>query len=403
MSMQGLQAIKASLKNKNQNRSAEKRYKWTGPVKYQGVDIHPAHHPNTVISTILNTNKFTQMTGVAVIAPPGHGKTTMAECLIHHIHTKRPEFLIKWAGAYEFQHQKQFYTNLPKKPHIIVFDDITGALEQMSDKDVGACFEALTTVRHILGLGNPVIIFALFHYSKKLEKAFRAQFGYKIFLGLGDEEKTNLDQMVEKNSNSFKKLKMFARIYQTMFETGKFTLNVNQTTKNTFETDKPLRCACAVTLTQAHFLVYAKENCLKCAKYKVEKKVPYQQILEEIKGHYGQAGLQALRLELFHKGYYDAIPNKLALAWDFTRRTFEKFGTDYEGLKNELFKISKQRKRNRLYRKRKEEDEMFLHFEENATETKLEIQTTPEENNIQKAVDMMFNGLATSEDSDNHG
>lgn len=388
MSLEALQAIKSKISDKNKKGS--KNYKWQGPVKYQGVDIHPSHHPGSLINTILNTNKFTQMTGVAVIAPPGHGKTTMAECLIHHIHEKKPEFLVKWAGAYEFQHQKQFYNSLPKKPHVIVFDDITGALEQMSDKDVGACFEALTTVRHILGLGNPVIIFALFHYSKKLEKAFRAQFGYKVFLGLGDEEKTNLDQMVEKNSNSFKKLKMFAKIYQTMFETGKFVLNINQSQKTTFTTDKPLRCACAVTLTKAHFLVYAKQNCLKCAKYKVEKKVSHMQILEEVRGHYGQAGLQALRLELYHKGYYDAVPNSLGLAWDFVRRVLEKYTTEYTALKDELFKISKQKKRNRLYRKRKEEDEMFSHFEENATETKLFMINTPEEEKIKEFFENVF-------------
>jgi len=346
--------------------------KYTGPTHYHKLEIAQYHHPNAFVNTIFRTNQHTQFTGVAVIGPPGHGKNTVVECLVHHMHLKKPEFLVKWAGDYEFTHQKEFYESLPKRPHIIIFDDVTGALQQMGEKKAGESFNALTKIRHTLGVGNKVIVFILFHYTKNIPKEFRAQFGYKVYTALGDEEVTNLHQIYDRHSRAFMKLKQYAKVYQTMMENDEFELNVAPNKKAKFTTDYPFRCACIITLTKAHFLLFAKDNCTKCAKYETIRFLEPQLVLAKIRQQYGIQGLQALRLEMFHKGYYEAIPANLGVAWDFVRnKVLNKYSTDYPKLIDEIFKISKVKRKKRLYHKRKEEEEILEDFEKNIKEVRI--------------------------------
>src|SRR5690242_3881779 len=81
------------------------------------------NHPASLAIQILNWIQHTIFYGVYIVAPMGHGKTTIAQTLVHFLHLKDPRFRVVWAGAHEFTHQKAFFESLPKKiPHIIVFD-----------------------------------------------------------------------------------------------------------------------------------------------------------------------------------------------------------------------------------------------------------------------------------------
>lgn len=331
---------------------------YQGPIKYDGVEINQKHSPIRYAKTILKTNRYTQLTGVAVIAPPGHGKTTMTECLVHELHILQPQFTVVWAGKDEFQHMKDFFHGLPKKPHIIIFDDISGALEQLSDSQVAECFETITTVRAILGYENQVIIFGLFHYTKKMEKSFRAQFGYKILVAMGDEEKTNMDVLVGKNSRASKTLKRFSRIYQQQFENGEFWLNVSKKIKRKFVTDRPFRCACAITLTSTNYLMFKKKNCNHCAKKQVVKYIKPDVLLDKMYDKYKRYGTMACALECYNKGHKMALNPDLIYAIDFLKRLLSEYSIDWAKLMD-LVKKKRKMKQKRLYKKHKEEDDLF--------------------------------------------
>src|SRR3972149_3853011 len=96
-------------------------------VNYYGVDIEPWNHPASIANRILNYIQHTYNFGCQFIAPMGHGKTTAM---------------------------------------IIIVDDITGALKQMTDKEIEANFETLTKIRWIIDPATgktPTIIFVAYH------------------------------------------------------------------------------------------------------------------------------------------------------------------------------------------------------------------------------------------------
>ena len=341
--------------------------RYTGPTTYMEQEVAQWHHPSAFINTILNTNKYTKMTGISIMAPPGHGKSTLADVLAHRIHLKAPEFSIIKAGAYEFTHQQHFFKSLPKRPTVVKFDDVTGSLEQMSDREIAANFEALTKVRWTLDPEagqTPIIIMVLFHYSKKLEKAFRAQFGYKIFVGFGDEEKTNIDQLVEKGSTAYYKLRQFSKVYQQMFEHGEFELNIAPNIKRKFITDIPFRCACAITLTSANLMLFAKKDvCEYCTKKPPTMFLAAEDIYNKIFDAYGHWGMQALKLALYDKGFYNAISPSLAAASDFVKeKVLSHYETDYDKLIKLLYGKAHKKVPERVYHKRKMESALSDEF-----------------------------------------
>lgn len=346
-----------------------KGFYYDGPIQFQGHEICALHSPNRFIRTMLKTNSRTGYTGIAVIAPPGHGKTTMGQMLIHLLHEYKPDhrdnvivprFRVEWAGSWEFTHQMEFYQQLPKQPTIIVYDDISGALEQMSDTQVNECFEALTTVRHVLGEQNNVIIFCLFHYTKILQKDFRAQLQYKIYLGMGDEEQTNIRHSYDKNSKAYKKLMNFARVYQAQMEGDGFWLKYPSGRKYYNVTDKPFRAACVVTLSWTEYFLFTKTGCQHCLKQKLSKKVSAEEMFEIATSQYGKWATQALRYKLYQMGYPIALGRELFHALHFVDRVFKDFTTDWKTLEELILKrASKSRKQKRFNVPHKQEDKLY--------------------------------------------
>lgn len=362
------------LHNRNNQPVNDGVFRGTTTYTVNGKDYEVAqyNHPTLLANKILAWLEHTYFFALSVIGPPGHGKTSVAQCVIHRLHTVYPDFKVVHAGEYEFTHQKEFYQSLPKYPHIIFYDDVSGAMGSLSEKEIELQFQALSTVRWILdpAFGKiPVVIILGFHYSKKVEKSIRSQLSMNIFCALGQEERTNLDTIAERGSPAWITLKHYGYLYTKMFEDHEFSLQM-PTGKITYKTDDPFRVVAAITRTNAYLILYShKDVCDYCAEKKVQKFVEPDFIYNMIKTAYGRFGLQSLRHALYKRGYKEAIHPVAANASDFLEeKVFSQYETDYKGLIKMIYHEAHQKVPERRYRKRKQEKELSYDLEDESIE-----------------------------------
>lgn len=311
---------------------------YKGPTNYKvgdkNYEVAPWNHPASLARTILAWVIHTVFYGVYIVAPMGHGKTTIAQTITHFVHLiaskgimvngilVKYNFRIVWAGAHEFTHQEQFFNSLPKRvPHIIIFDDTSGALKQLKESDMEKQFSTLTIVRDIIDPGvkqTPVICIVVGHYSKNLEKEFRAQLGMSIYASFGNEELTNLDSIAKKGTDAYLTLNTFADLYGGMFDSHKFTLYLPNGSPRTYITDHPFRACASITKTGGRIILFSKYDvCDACKQKHVTRLVPARIVYERIKEAYKRAGIQALQASLFKQGYTNAVDKNLGGAMNF--------------------------------------------------------------------------------------
>lgn len=352
MLIQQIEGLKATAKKEG----------YKGPTTYMGLEVAPWHHPTSIANYLLQMVKHTIVQGVQVVAPQGYGKTTLATVIAHHIHEKRPDFTIKWAGPYEFTHQEDFFSRLEKHtPHVILFDDITGALNQMTDKQIQNNLSSLVQVRKYLDpetKKTPAILFTISHYSLNVEKSVRAQLQTKLFADFGSEERSNIDRLASKHSPAYNTLLSYGQIVEKMYTKDKFSLKLGNGKAIEYETGNPFRCACAITDYNAGMLLFAeKDICDICAQKKTVKYLEPELIFDQIKHSYNDNGIQALRHSLVKRGHLSAISDHTARALAYVEETiFSNFTTDFEALVDLIYKDGHKRKPKRLYRHRKEEE-----------------------------------------------
>lgn len=364
------------------NFQGETNYKIDGK-DYQ---VAPWNHPATLAKKILKWVFHTFFFGCMIVAPMGHGKTSIAQALAHFLHTMDPTFAIKWAGAHEFRHQEIFFASLPKQPTIVIFDDISSALKELTDKQLEANFNSLTRVRWILDpeLGRiPVIVIVIFHYSKNLEKEFRAQMGMTIFAAFGNEEKTNIDSIAPHNSKAYYTLKQFGEVYDKMFDEDKIEIVQANGKMQTLITDQPFRACAAITNTKGNIILYSdKSVCQICVKKKFRKTVPAKMVYDEVFNAHGKHGIMAFRHALFQRGYGLAIHPREATAFEFiTQKILSVYSFDPEEMINLIYGEAHKKVPQRTYRKRKQEDDIVNKLEKVAivTEEPVNVIINPKE------------------------
>lgn len=378
---------------------------YRGPTLYMDQEIYPWNHPTSVAKTALETVKHTYMFGIQILAPPGHGKTVFATCVSHHIHKIAPEYDIVWAGAYEFTHQEPFFRGLPKKAHVIIFDDITGALKQMTGKQIEANFEALTKVRWYLDPVDgkiPVIICTTSHYSKNMEKEIRNQLGMVIFCGFGIEEQSNIDTFAKKGTKAYSTLEQYGSVSDKMFKAHEFNLPIPGNPKNVFKTDDPLRCACMLSYSEAQMIVFShKDCCEKCAKAQYKKYLEPEIVFEKIRGFLtnqrsNRSWIEALKLSLVRRGVLLILDKDAAALTDFLEQElFTNFTTDYTALAKLYWSEYKhQPAPNKIMHRRKRGQEVLAELEPLAKRIPLG-KMTPDEQ-----IDVVVPFIETKPDSD---
>lgn len=306
----------------------------------------------------------------------GQGKTTAATVVAHHIHMKRPEFLVTWGDDQDFMDLKGFFSRQPKQPSVFIFDDITGALKQMGEKELQANFNILTKVRWEMDPAKgkiPTVILTTSHYSKNMEKEFRAVLGMSCFCDFGNEERTNIDTIAPKQTLARYCVEKFSKIADTMFSDHEFYLRTPYGTKLRYETDNPLRPFVAVTGQRGYITVFSEDDtCNLCAKKKKAKYVEPAKLIEIIRNAYGASGFKALKLAMWRRGYYLALGRDVAPASDFIEsKVLPNITTDFPKLLEEIYKTSKKKMPQRMYRHRNLEKETLQDLNDNSIEIEL--------------------------------
>lgn len=324
-------------------------------------------HPGMVANHVLNVIQHTKYFGIQVIAPPGNGKTTIAKVIAHHIHKKDESFdirLEKETDTHAFEFLDDYIKTLPKKPTIVIFDDLSGVFGRMKEEDIDKNFETLTTVRWVLdpAAGQiPFIPILTYHYSKVVEKKFRSQNGMTIMCSFGNEEKTNIDTIAPKGTLGRKAILNFEKIYQTMFPHHKFSVYDSHGYEWKYDTDKPFRAACMIAGNIGSIILTAKDDiCTKCDILSKRKRVPEDQIVAEIRQSYGLQGIQALRQAVADRGFREAINPVAFNARRFIEnKIFAKYSIDFEKLVDAVYRDIKTTKPKKVNRKRKIENEIL--------------------------------------------
>ena len=228
----------------------------------KNIPIPARWHPHSVIKRIVRHNKIGQYTGIVMIGQSGSGKTTLTRKLIHQITCKMGEsYIVKWFNGHEMLKMDEHIKNLQTgTPHILIFDDASYTLEDAKKTDVAKLANALTTIRHTLK--SRVIIFMNIHYSKATLKFFRNQH-FTFLTSVSVEEMGNYTDLFKDKMHV---IRAFGRQYNRMMLKGYFEAQVSSFEKRriTYMTNKPFRCCLVAEIADLHFMLYNKDECLKC-------------------------------------------------------------------------------------------------------------------------------------------
>lgn len=348
------------------------------PVPYWEYAISPWNHPSTIALDLLREVKHYQFSGMSFTGAMGQGKTSFATVLAHHIHKKDPTFNIIWADDSDFSHIKRFVTEIPKTPSIIIFDDVTSSLKELGATEMAMNFKHLTQIRHIFnegGMGGvPVICFIVFHYSLDLEKRYRNIVRNNAYMGFSNTERSNIDVIAPKDSQARMEILKFSKIYHDMNASREsFTLRTGGVRQD-LVLDQPFRPCCIVRETEAHIILFAKDDvCNVCSKKKTREFLPAQEVFNKVKKAYGNSGIQALKLELWKRGFKKAITPAAASAADLIENgIFGKYSVDCDELVKCIYTEMHKHVPNRIYHRRKIENELNEEFHKMAYKVQVE-------------------------------
>lgn len=415
--------------------------RYLGPTTYMNEEIPTWSHPATIALGILNRLYHRRFQGAMIIGTMGDGKTVLATTLAHQIHKhasegikvpivyqekrelrilqesgalndkqkerldqlkglvdhKRPEveeklvqwdFKVVWAGPHEFTHQEEFYKNLPKFPTIVIYDDISGALKQIGEKQMEANFSTLSEIRWKLDPQTgmiPCIVIVLYHYSKNLEKEFRSVLGMDtIFTEISNEERSNIDTIAPKGTLAHTMMENFDKMSQPMINEHRFHLFLGNGKKLEYFTDQPFRCACAITKNDGKLILFShKDNCDQCVKRKRRYTTSVEVIYNEMMGlGYGEGYTKkAMEMALEKRGYEVFHPYFRYATNYFENKIMSRYEFDLNELRNYILsqdhKSHKPIKKNRKVTKEKES---LDRIEQKATliEEKMSVPDKPE-------------------------
>ena len=349
--MPSLEQLQANI---SQGKSITRGY--TGPTIYRGHQINQKHSMRKVARTVTAFMYRSGFASASVIGHPGSGKSTCVQNLLTDIveeFGKQGQHCeVFWAGASELRNLHAYFESLPKGENaILVFDDVSKALDKLSGSEQADVFEALTTTRHVLG-GKHAII-SIYHYSYANLKSVRGQAQVTIYTSASLVEIQNIIQQLGKNGGAAYKLRKFAKLYERAFLHGKFELNISPNVKKEFIMEEPFRPCFVLNMTGAHISLYMKMDNQFGPKSNRRQKIESNVLLDKIDKKYGRDGMSMFRLMCMVKGYPEVYSAKVMYAYKFVQQLEREYHIDYE----EISKILRQNTK-RLYHKKKEENEL---------------------------------------------
>jgi hypothetical protein len=273
--------------------------------------------------------------------------------LAHLCHTQKPELNIIWARSNELRRIKEFLDSLPKgKPHLVIFDDVSNALDQLKGPEASEAFEILTQGRHITRAQLAII--TIYHYTFSHKKNFRSMGSFSIYTSATPTERGNISHMLKDSFAAKQKFKAFQRIYQCSNDNGFFMLDIGTNEPKRFVNSDPFRCTFVINLSNVNLMLVKKMSCNLCSTKQREERIQSGVLIEKMKGVYDKYGLLALSLLAYNKGYKYALTNHLRNALDFGADLLAEYSVDYADL-TEKVRLERKINNKRVYRKRKDE------------------------------------------------
>lgn len=350
------QEIKQSYQDIKDKRS---KSVYKGPTLYRGHEINQKHSIRRVSRTLLSYLDQSQFCQLQIIGLPGSGKSTLAENIITDLVEMAKKqndqvYNVHWAYADDLRNLGQYIDNLSKgNNHIVVFDDISKALDKLSGTEQAEVFEHMTTTRHTTG-GN-LCFMSLFHYSFAQLKSLRSQAVITIYTSASLVEKNVIAQQLGGDYAARMKLKTFVKIYQDAFSKKKFELSLSPNITKEFKTGEPFRPCFVINLSQAHIGLFMELRGLYGPTKNAGKfHVGSDALIKNVVKTYGKDGELALKLLCLSKGHPNAMRNDFVYAWKFViDNIVKKYKINYP----EMAKILGGNQK-RMYRKRKEEKQL---------------------------------------------
>ncbi len=330
---------------------------YDGPTNYRTPDgvvhqINKFHQPRNIIDDIHYGCQSRDFIGVQLIGGMGSGKTTLATFIAHELHKKHP-YKIVWIGKNDIPHADKIINELTLEPHIIIFDDVSKALEGLPMDRKKKIIQAFLEIRHAKGKENArkVISLVNVHHFYAWEKTWRMQNVFSIFTEITNQEmiKVIKDQV---NGRDFHYVDKFSKLSYQMFFKNKFELQIAPHVNRTFITNNPFRMALVTYAGRLKFMLYPSSKCRLCEKNadSTKRMIPAKHLVDIAMKRYGSAMSTIMKLECMSRGFKRAVSKKQYCAHQDFYALMGQYAVSWEDLANELENRSSYEKRswNRL-------------------------------------------------------
>lgn len=329
-------------------RLAGKQEQYRGQIQIKLPDntveeIAQWHNPHSLIDRIYKQNQIQDFTSIMLIGGMGSGKTTLCTMLAHELH-KKGNYIVRWFGKDDIRNIDKIFESLPPSPHVLIFDDVSKALDGMPAERKRQIIQSLTEVRHDKGRQNArkVITIVNVHYMLSFEKFWRSQGGIKIFTDIQREELNNINQM-SKNLYA-RKLEAFLKICDDQFTNNEFEISLTEKRNKKYITNKPFRFAMILDRKGIRFFLYYMDGCTLCTrnmKEATKQKVDEQTLVDVVLDKKRRSGISILRMLCLMRGYRQSCSDSHFKTWEDILALTEQYDIDWEKLANAISKTCK--------------------------------------------------------------
>ncbi len=295
---------------------------------YLGVPILQEHSIRVLARKILMYVQFKQFCAISSVGKSGAGKTTFSGNLVHELHTLAElefdvPFAVRWVGKKELLDFDKWLASLPHVNQILVFEDISYAMEMAKKKDKLKIKEAFTHIRHELGDVRVICIFH-YHYSRAFDKMMRDSY-YSVYTSMSKEEKGNLIHMHGGDKDTVEMFNKFMYRLQGMDELGYFTVPLDEKNKDkkyVYWTQNPFQIALTDQHGAFHFTMYGspktsdKVSCALCSPYPNAKRLKGKALMQVGCEAFGDSEFKKVaRYWCYMRGGRNCLTKKERYAW----------------------------------------------------------------------------------------
>lgn len=325
----------------------------TTAIEYQG-KLYPLlqrHSVNVLADKVLHGLEANQYQNLVVCGKSGSGKTTFVTNLLHNMVCKREkQWLIKWHKRDDIHNLDKIIKELPKGvPTILILDDVSYELDEISPVRRKEIFKTMTTIRH--EVKSQILVIFITHYSRSLQKYLRSDADFTVLLSLSSSELNNWTDIFGQQAKW--KLGVFQKQYARSLSHGSFICNFEQG-NYTYGTNKPFRISLVNEYgVDLHSCLFTNESCQRCSLTQTAREaIEPKQFLEEYQRAYRNCYRQVLQYYAFVTyGKKEALATDKVRAWQFLQKLLGKYDIDIEA----VIKLAESKKRTRQTARRRAE------------------------------------------------